>query len=93
MERVHEAGLDERVEVLLRDYRDVTGTYDKLVSIEMIEAVASTSGLLRQVRELTRPGGAMFLQAIVIQDELYEAEKAARSFSNKHIFPGGCLPS
>ena len=95
MERVHEAGLDERVEVLLRDYRDLTGTYDKLVSIEMIEAVGWQyfPAFFAKCAELTRPGGAMFLQAIVIQDDLYEAEKAARSFSNKHIFPGGCLPS
>jgi cyclopropane-fatty-acyl-phospholipid synthase len=95
VERVREAGLDERVEVLLRDYRDLTGIYDKLVSIEMIEAVGWQyfPAFFAKCAELTRPGGAMFLQAIVIQDELYEAEKAARSFSNKHIFPGGCLPS
>ena len=80
--------------MLLRDYRDLTGTYDKLVSIEMIEAVGwQYFPAFAKCAELTRPGGAMFLQAIVIQDELYEAEKTARSFSNKHIFPGGCLPS
>ena len=95
VDRVREADLDERVEVLLRDYRDLTGTYDKLVSIEMIEAVGWQyfPAFFAKCAELTRPGGAMFLQAIVIEDELYEAEKAARSFSNKHIFPGGCLPS
>jgi cyclopropane-fatty-acyl-phospholipid synthase len=95
VERINEAGLDERVEVLLRDYRDLTGTYDKLVSIEMIEAVGWQyfPAFFAKCAELTRPRGTMFLQAIVIQDELYEAEKSARSFSNKHIFPGGCLPS
>jgi cyclopropane-fatty-acyl-phospholipid synthase len=93
--RVHEEGLDDRVEVLLCDYRDLEGRYDKLVSIEMIEAVgwqyfetffAKCAGLLRT-------GGRMLLQAIVISDALYEAEKASRTFANKHIFPGGCLPS
>jgi cyclopropane-fatty-acyl-phospholipid synthase len=95
VERVREAGLEERVEVLLRDYRDLTGSYDKLVSIEMIEAVGWQyfEAFFAKCAELLGPHGAMFLQAIVIQDDLYEAERAARSFSNKHIFPGGCLPS
>ena len=72
-----------------------TGTYDKLVSIEMIEAVglAVLPRLLRECAALTKPGGAMFLQAIVIADHLYELEKNARTFANKHVFPGGCLPS
>jgi cyclopropane-fatty-acyl-phospholipid synthase len=95
LERVREAGLGERVEVLMRDYRDLDGSYDKLVSIEMIEAVGWQyfPSFFAKCAQLTRPRGAMFLQAIAIQDDLYEAEKAARSFSNKHIFPGGCLPS
>ena len=94
-ERVRAAGLEDRVEVLLTDYRDLTGTYDKLVSIEMIEAVGWQyfPAFFAKCAELTRPGGAMFLQAIVCRDDNYETEKAARSFSNKHIFPGGCLPS
>jgi cyclopropane-fatty-acyl-phospholipid synthase len=93
--RVRDAGLEDRVEVLLRDYRDLDGAYDKLVSIEMIEAVGWQyfPTFFAKCSELTRPGGAMFLQAIVIEDHLYEPEKAARSFANKHIFPGGCLPS
>lgn len=95
VDRVRAAGLEDRVEVLLRDYRDLTGSYDKLVSIEMIEAVGWQyfPAFFAKCAELLGPQGAMFLQAIVIQDDLYEAEKAARSFSNKHIFPGGCLPS
>ena len=94
-ERVREAGLGDRVEVLLRDYRDLDGRYDKLASIEMIEAVGWQyfPAFFKRCAELIRAQGAMFLQAITIDDELYEAEKAARSFSNKHIFPGGCLPS
>jgi cyclopropane-fatty-acyl-phospholipid synthase len=94
-ERVRAEGLSDRVEVLLRDYRDLGGQYDKLVSIEMIEAVGWQyfPTFFDKCARLLRPGGAMFLQAIVIEDRLYEPEKAARSFANKHIFPGGCLPS
>ena len=92
---VREAGLEDRIEVLLRDYRDLEGSYDKLASIEMIEAVGWQyfPVFFTRCAELTRPGGAMFLQAIVIEDDLYESEKAARSFFNQHLFPGGCLPS
>jgi cyclopropane-fatty-acyl-phospholipid synthase len=93
--RVREEGLGDRVEVLLRDYRDLTGSYDKVASIEMIEAVGWQyfPAFFAKCAELTRAAGTMFLQAIVIDDGVYEAEKAARSFANKHIFPGGCLPS
>ena len=95
IERVRAEGLDDRVEVLLTDYRDLTGTYDKLASIEMIEAVGWQyfPTFFERCAALTKPGGAMFLQAIVIADHLYEQEKNARTFANKHIFPGGCLPS
>ena len=94
-ERVRAEGLDDRVEVLLTDYRDLTGTYDKLASIEMIEAVGWQyfPTFFERCAALTKPGGATFLQAIVIADHLYEQEKNARTFANKHIFPGGCLPS
>ena len=95
VERVRAEGLADRVEVLLTDYRDLGGTYDKLASIEMIEAVGWQyfPTFFERCAELTRPGGAMFLQAIVIADDLYEQEKDARTFANKHVFPGGCLPS
>jgi cyclopropane-fatty-acyl-phospholipid synthase len=94
-ERVREAGLADRVTVLLRDYRDLDGTYDKLVSVEMIEAVGWQyfDTFFRTCARLLTPNGLMALQAIVIGDKAYEAEKASRSFSNKHVFPGGCLPS
>jgi len=95
VERVREAGLEDRVTVLLEDYRDLRGEYDKLVSIEMIEAVGwnHLDEFFRRCDELLAPDGLMFLQAITIDDGLYEAEKAARSFANTHVFPGGCLPS
>jgi cyclopropane-fatty-acyl-phospholipid synthase len=99
-ERVREAGLQERVRVLLDDYRDRStidrqGRYDKLVSIEMIEAVGWQyfPTFFRRCSELLKEDGAMLLQAIVIDDRAYEVEKAGRSFMNTHIFPGGCLPS
>jgi len=93
--RVREAGLADRVEVLLTDYRDLLGTYDKLVSIEMIEAVGWQyfPTFFEKCSALTKPGGTLFLQAIVIDNDAYEIEKASRSFANTHVFPGGCLPS
>jgi cyclopropane-fatty-acyl-phospholipid synthase len=93
--RVHEAGLDHLVTVLLEDYRNLTGSYDKLVSIEMIEAVGWRyfDTYFRRCGQLLKPGGAMLLQAITIDDSAYEVEKEGRSFMKDLIFPGGCLPS
>jgi cyclopropane-fatty-acyl-phospholipid synthase len=93
--RVREAGLEGRVTVLLEDYRDLRGSYDRLVSVEMIEAVGWQyfDDFFRRCDELLAPDGLMLLQAITIDDDMYEAEKAARSFANTHVFPGGCLPS
>ncbi len=93
--RVREAGLGDRVEVLMEDYRDLSGSYDRLVSVEMIEAVGwrHFDDYFRRCSELLSRDGLMLLQAITIDDRLYEAEKAARSFANTHVFPGGCLPS
>ena len=94
-ERVQEAGLQGRVTVLQRDYRDLTGTYDKLASIEMIEAVGwrHTGGFFSACSRLLEPHGAMLVQAITIDDRAYETEKATRSFIKERIFPGGSLPS
>jgi cyclopropane-fatty-acyl-phospholipid synthase len=93
--RVGEAGLEDRVTVLLRDYRDLEGSYDRLVSVEMIEAVGwrDFDLFFNRCSELLAPDGLMLLQAITIDDRLYEAEKGMRSFANVHVFPGGCLPS
>ena len=81
--------------VLGDDYRDLDGRFDKLVSIEMIEAVGWEyfDVFFRRCSELLAPDGLMFLQAICTDDRTYEAEKATRSFTNQLIFPGGCLPS
>ncbi len=93
--RVREAGLGDRVEVLMEDYRDLRGSFDRLVSVEMIEAVGwrHFDEYFRRCSELLSSKGLMLLQAITIDDRLYETEKAARSFANTHVFPGGCLPS
>jgi cyclopropane-fatty-acyl-phospholipid synthase len=93
--RVRDAGLEDRVTVLLEDYRDLRGRYDKLVSIEMIEAVGWQYFDLyfRRCDGLLDPRGLMLLQAIVIDDRAYEIEKTSRSFIKELIFPSGCLPS
>jgi cyclopropane-fatty-acyl-phospholipid synthase len=94
-EQVRLAGLEDRVDVLLEDYRDLRGTYDKLVSIEMIEAVGwqHFGTFFSRCSELLEPNGTMLLQAIAIEDRAYDVEKASRSFMNTYIFPNGCLPS
>jgi len=95
VERVTRAGLTDKVTVIMRDYRDLRGSYDKLVSIEMIEAVGwqHIGTFFAKCSELLTPHGAMLLQAITIDDRAYEVEKASKSFIKTYIFPGGCLPS
>jgi cyclopropane-fatty-acyl-phospholipid synthase len=93
--RVRAAGLEELVTVLGADYRTLGGRYDRLASIEMIEAVGWEyfDSFFERCSALLEPDGLMFLQAIAIDDRAYEGEKRARTFSNTLIFPGGCLPS
>jgi cyclopropane-fatty-acyl-phospholipid synthase len=88
------AGLTDRVMVLMEDYRELRGTYDKLVSIEMIEAVGwrHFGTFFAKCSELLAPDGAMLLQAITIDDRAYEVEKASRSFINTYIFPADACP-
>jgi cyclopropane-fatty-acyl-phospholipid synthase len=95
LERVREAGLQDQVSVVFEDYRDLRGRFDKLVSIEMIEAVGWQyfDLFFRRCAELLRPSGLMLLQAITVEDRAYEVEKASRSFVKQLIFPAGCLPS
>jgi cyclopropane-fatty-acyl-phospholipid synthase len=94
-ERVRAAGLDERVTVVTEDYRDLRGRFDKLVSIEMIEAVGWQyfDTFFRRCSELLARDGLMLLQAITVDDRAFEIEKGSRSFIGEQIFPGGCLPS
>jgi cyclopropane-fatty-acyl-phospholipid synthase len=94
-ERVTREGLSDRITVLHDDYRDLTGTYDKLASIEMIEAVdwREHDTFFGHCRRLLGPDGLMALQAIVIEPQRYERAKNTRDFIKAFIFPGGCLPS
>ena len=93
--RVRAAGLQDRVTVLLNDYRELRGRYDKLVSIEMIEAVGwrQFGTFFDRCSRLLAPDGAMLLQAITVDDRLFDVEKASRTFIRTHVFPHGALPS
>jgi len=93
--RIADAGLGERVTVLADDYRDLSGTYDKVVAIEMIEAVdwREYDGFFAHCRRLLRNDGVLALQAIVIPDESFDRVKRSTDFIKHAIFPGGCLPS
>jgi|tagenome__1003787_1003787.scaffolds.fasta_scaffold20959088_3 cyclopropane-fatty-acyl-phospholipid synthase len=95
VERVRAAGVEDRVTVLLQDYRELTGRYTKLVSLEMIEAVGwrDFGTFFARCSEMLEPDGAMALQAITVDDRLYDVEKASRTFIRTHVFPNGCLPS
>ena len=94
-ERIDAAGLADRITLLQEDYRDLRGQYDKLVSIEMIEAVGYRyyDAYFRQCGALLKPDGMMLLQAITIADQRYESARNAVDFIQRHIFPGSCIPS
>jgi len=94
-ERIREAGLGDRITILQDDYRDLTGTYDKLVSVEMIEAVGHDflDTFFRVCSERLKPAGRMLLQSIIIADRNYEQARNSVDFIQKYIFPGGALPS
>lgn len=94
-ERVRAAGLAERVTVLCQDYRDLRGSFDKLASIEMIEAVGERhlQTYFRACADLLKPHGMMLLQAITVADQKYEQYRNEVDFIRHYIFPGGFLPS
>jgi cyclopropane-fatty-acyl-phospholipid synthase len=93
--RVAEAGLADRITVLLSDYRDLTGAYDKLVSVEMIEAVGASflDTFFAQCARLVRPGGRIAMQAITIPDARYAEYVRSVDFIRQDVFPGSCLVS
>ncbi|MCH9649291.1 MAG: cyclopropane-fatty-acyl-phospholipid synthase family protein [Deltaproteobacteria bacterium] len=95
LRRVEEAGLEDRITLLQRDYRDLSGNFDKIVSIEMIEAVGHRyfDTFFSTCDRLLKPGGLMALQAITIADRNYESAKHSVDFIQRYIFPGGALPS
>lgn len=94
-QRVEEAELQGRVTLLLEDYRDLEGQYDKMVSIEMIEAIGHQylDTYFRTCCDRLKPGGQMLLQAITIVDQRYKVALSKVDFIKKYIFPGGFLPS
>lgn len=93
--RVRAAGLEERVEVRLCDYRDLAGRWDKIVSVEMIEAVGAQyyDAFFETLGARLEPHGAAALQAITIADRHYETARRRVDFIQKHVFPGSCIPS
>lgn len=95
LERVKKEKLDGQIEILFRDYRLVSGKYDKVVSIEMIEAVGHKyfKSYFSKINELLKPTGVLGLQAIVIPDNRYAAYRKSADWIRKYIFPGGLLPS
>ncbi len=94
-ERVRAAGLQHQISVLDRDYRDVRGTFDKAVAIEMIEAVdwRDYDTFFASLRRLLSNEGALAMQAIVVPDQSFDRLKRHTDFIKAAIFPGGCLPS
>ncbi len=93
--RVRAAGVEHLVTVVGQDYRVLAGSYDKLVSLEMIEAVGwrDFDTFFRTCSDRLKPEGLMLLQAITMDDRAYAVEKASRSFIRTFVFPNGCLPS
>lgn len=94
-EQVKRRGLQGRVTVLFEDYRELTGTFDKLVSVEMIEAVGHEHfrEYFAQCSQRLKDNGLMLLQAITIADQRYERARKTVDFIQRYIFPGGALPS
>ncbi|GGD03311.1 SAM-dependent methyltransferase [Aquisalinus flavus] len=94
-ERMQRAGLNDKVEIRLQDYRDVQGSFDKIASIEMFEAVGKEywPTYFGKVRENLKSGGLAGLQVITIADHLYPYYEKAADFIQRYVFPGGMLPS
>lgn len=94
-ERVKEAGLEDKVYVVLKDYRKITGTFDKIVSVEMLEAVGAKhfESFFKQCHSLLKKDGILAFQVITCPDSRFEALKNGVDWIQKHIFPGSLLPS
>ncbi|MGD8471793.1 MAG: cyclopropane-fatty-acyl-phospholipid synthase family protein [Desulfobacterales bacterium] len=94
-QRIRSAGLEDRITLLKKDYRDLSGKFDKLVSIEMIEAVGHQylPTFFRTCSRLLKDDGMMALQAITIGDQIFDRHKRSVDFIKRYIFPGSCIPS
>lgn len=95
LKRMQAAGLNEKVEIRFQDYRDERGQYDRIASIEMIEAVGEQfwPQYFTQLRDRLVPGGYAGIQAITIQDKFFNAYRREVDFIQRYVFPGGMLPS
>lgn len=93
--RIHAEGLQDRITLLLQDYRHIQGQFDKVVSIEMIEAVgeAFLPSYFTQISTLLAPQGRFLIQGITIRDQRYQVYRSQTDFIRRYIFPGGFLPS
>lgn len=94
-QQVEQAGLQDKVTLLLQDYRNLDGQYDKLVSVEMVEAVGHEylPTYFQSLNRLLKPEGKLLIQAITIADQRYDQYRKGVDFIQRYIFPGGCLPS
>jgi len=92
-QRIREAGLEDRITLLMSDYRDLEGHFDKVVSIEMIEAVGHEflDGFFAKISSLLRPGGMAAIQAITIRDHEFPRYRRSADFIQRHVFPGSCI--
>jgi cyclopropane-fatty-acyl-phospholipid synthase len=95
LRRIEAAGVADRVQVVLRDYRELAGTYDKLASIEMLEAVGEEywPTFFGVCDRLLRPGGRAAVQTITMPDRRYRATRRSYGWIHKYVFPGGLIPS
>jgi cyclopropane-fatty-acyl-phospholipid synthase len=95
LRKIAERGLSDRITVLLQDYRDLEGRFDKLVSIEMVEAVGAEylDGFFDACSRLVKPDGAMLLQAITLQDQFYRQALQSVDYIQRYVFPGSFIPS
>lgn len=93
--RIQRAGIADRVQIVRQDYRDVAGTYDKVVSIEMFEAVGEAywPGFFEKVAQVLRPSGRAAMQMITVRDDLFDTYRTRADFIQRCVFPGGMLPS
>ncbi|MGF1923419.1 MAG: class I SAM-dependent methyltransferase, partial [Bacteroidia bacterium] len=95
LQRVEEAGLTEQVDIVIKDYRDIQGKFDKIVSVEMLEAVGHRylETYFAKCAEVLKPNGILAFQVITSPDSRYEQLRKGVDWIQKHIFPGSLLPS
>src|SRR5690606_16821025 len=93
--RMFDAGLADKVDIKLQDYRDETGKYDRIASIEMFEAVGEKYWpvFFGKVRECLKPGGSAGMQIITIKESVFDSYRVRPDFIQRYVFPGGMLPT